>query len=70
MLPSSQTDPPPLIIDWGNGLTVIVTSSFNIAEQLLSLIFVMIYVVVTLGLTKIESLVLYKVIELGAVATL
>ena len=44
--------------DWGNGFTVIVTSSLRVDEQLLSLIFVNVYVVVTLGSTTKVSFVL------------
>ena len=55
---------------WGKGFTVTVTSSFNVDEQLLSLIFVKVYVVVKFGSTINVSFVLYYVTERGDVATL
>ena len=55
---------------WGKGFTVTVTSSFKVEEQLLSLIFVKVYVVVKFGSTINVSFVLYNVTEPGDDATL
>ena len=70
VLPSSQTEPPPEITACGSEFTVIVASSDIVEEQLLSLILVNVYVVVTLGSTINVSLVLYNVTVPGVEATL